>query len=49
MDILESKNLVSINGGALSTVLKIGLFGISAAGVFIASVIYGYIHPNKCN
>ncbi len=49
MDILATSALVKVNGGALSSILKIGLFGITAAGVFIASVIYGYIHPNKCN
>ena len=49
MDILTESTLLKINGGALGTVLKIGLYGLAAAGVFIASVIYGYIHPNKCN
>ncbi len=49
MDILEKSTLVKVNGGALSAVLKMGLLGVAAAGVFIASVIYGYIHPNKCN
>ena len=49
MKILEVNELMSADGGSFINALKIGLFGISAAGVFIASVIYGYIHPNKCN
>ena len=45
---LENNDLLLINGGGLYNVLKSGLVGLVAAGVFVASIIYGYIHPEKC-
>jgi len=44
---LENKELAEIQGG-LSKILKYGLFGLLALGTFVASVVYGYIHPEKC-
>lgn len=42
---LSTKELTTINGGIAKTIIGGVLVGV----VFIASVIYGYIHPNKCN
>lgn len=47
MECLENKELMEIHGG-FSKLLRYGIYGLFAAGVFIASVIYGYIHPEKC-
>jgi len=44
---LENQELMQIQGG-ISRLIKYGLCGLIAAGVFVASVIYGYIHPEKC-
>jgi len=49
MEILEKQELLSINGGGILSIIKSGIIGLAAAGVFIASVIYGYIHPNSCS
>ncbi len=49
MQVLSQRDLVTVNGGAIASIVKIGLLGIAGAAVFVASVIYGYIHPNKCN
>ena len=44
MENLNELELTKINGGLSGTV-----WGFIAVGVvFIASIIYGYIHPNKC-
>ena len=47
MEIIERQELINVHGG-ISNVIKYGLWGILAGCVFIASVIYGYIHPEKC-
>lgn len=44
MEKLNNQELTNINGGISKTILG----GIALGAVFIASVIYGYIHPNKC-
>ena len=44
MQVLNSQELNSINGGVARWVL--GTLGIGI--VFLASVIYGMIYPNKC-
>ena len=42
---IDNYELININGGAS----KLAIFGSIAAGlVFLASIIYGFIHPNKC-
>ncbi len=47
MQNLDNNTLLQVNGGG-NTLYIIGL-GIAAAVTFVASVIYGYINPNKCN
>ncbi len=43
MQIIKDYELKNINGGSSA------VWGILAIGItFIASIIYGYIHPNKC-
>jgi len=49
MRTLDNNELLLINGGGILSFLKSASVGLVAAGVFIASVIYGYIHPNGCN
>ena len=45
MSTLSNKELAHISGGFSKT-----LFGGIVIGViFIASVIYGFINPNRCN
>ena len=45
MQMLNDKELLEINGGVSSALIG----GIIIGVVFVASVIYGYINPNKCN
>lgn len=45
MQKLSDNELLAINGGIAKTVIG----GIIMGVVFVASVIYGYINPNKCN
>lgn len=45
MQKLNDNELLAVNGGIAKTVIG----GIFMGVVFIASVIYGYINPNKCN
>lgn len=47
METLDNKMLIEVHGG-ISKVLKYGIMGIIAGCVFLASIIYGYIHPEKC-
>lgn len=47
MNKLSNNELKQIDGGGW-TALKILGLGIAAGVTFIASVIYGYIHPEKC-
>ncbi len=47
MNNLTKEDLMTVNGG--STALYIIGLGLAAVGTFVASVIYGYIYPNKCN
>ena len=49
MEKLDNLELLSINGGGILSFLKSGVIGLVVAGVFIASAIYGYIHPNSCS
>lgn len=42
---LTNNELMAITGGLSKTIIG----GILTWIVFVASVIYGYIHPNKCN
>ncbi len=42
---LSDNELLSINGGFAKTIWG----GIIIGVVFVASIIYGYINPNKCN
>lgn len=45
MNNLNNQELLAINGG-----ISKALFGALIAGVvFLASVIYGFVYPNKCN
>lgn len=44
MEKLSNQELNNINGGISHNIIG----GIILGAVFIASVIYGYIHPNKC-
>lgn len=44
---LSYNELKQIEGGGW-TVLKFLGIGIAAGVTFIASVVYGYIHPEKC-
>ncbi len=46
MHTLTNNEMLEINGGGFWTALGVGII---TAGVFIASVIYGYINPNSCN
>ncbi len=41
---INNQELTNINGGVSKTIIG----GIVLGVVFVASVIYGYIHPNKC-
>ena len=42
---LDDVELANVSGGGISTTI----IGCIAVGiVFLASIIYGYIHPNKC-
>ena len=44
MQKIENLELLNINGGISKT-----LIGILAVGaVFLVSVVYGFIYPNKC-
>lgn len=45
MNELQKEELLSINGGVAKNIIG----GIIMGVVFLASVVYGYIHPNKCN
>lgn len=45
MNTLNTNELLNITGGGISKWL---LTGIGAGIVFIASIIYGFVHPNKC-
>jgi len=47
MRIMASNELSNIQGGGW-TVLKFLGLGIAAGVTFIASVVYGYFHPEKC-
>ena len=47
MQNINNQELQNINGGS-GLIYAIGL-GLAALGTFVASVIYGYINPNKCN
>ncbi len=49
MTYLDNLELNQINGGISMSVIKVVGAGLAALGTFVASVIYGYIHPNKCN
>ncbi len=42
---LSEQELNTINGGIAKTIIG----GVIVGVVFLASVVYGYIHPNKCN
>lgn len=42
---ISNTELMAIEGGISKTIIG----GILTGIVFVASVIYGYIHPNKCN
>ncbi len=47
MERLQMQELANIEGGAIGTFAAI--FGTVCVGVaFLASVIYGYVHPVKC-
>lgn len=45
MNPLSNVELMSVQGGGT---LKWIAGGLIVAFVFVASVVYGYIHPNKC-
>lgn len=47
MKTMTNKELATISGGGW-TVLKFLGLGIAAGVTFIASVVYGYFHPEKC-
>lgn len=47
MKIITNEELTNISGGGW-TVLKFLGLGIAAGVTFIASVVYGYFHPEKC-
>ncbi len=47
MQIINTAELQQIEGGGW-TVLKFLGLGIAAGVTFIASVVYGYFHPEKC-
>ena len=49
MTTLTNYELQNINGGISASLIKAVGVGLAALGTFVASVIYGYIHPNKCN
>lgn len=42
---LSNEELLAVNGGIAKSLVGGLIMGV----VFVASVIYGYIHPNKCN
>ncbi len=48
MKTLNRDDLTNINGGISLTALKYIGVGLAAVGTFIASVVYGYLHPNAC-
>ncbi len=48
MHSLTNMELEQINGGISMSLIKAVGVGLAALGTFVASVIYGYIHPNKC-
>ena len=45
---MSNEELFKVNGGAFGFLKVLGI-GLVALGTFVASVIYGYINPNKCN
>ena len=45
MESLNNNELLNINGG----ISKFVLGGIAIGVIFVASIIYGYVNPNKCN
>lgn len=45
MNLLTSYELQNVNGGFSKYLWG----GIAIGVVFIASVVYGFIHPNRCN
>lgn len=45
MNTLTKKELLETTGGGISKWL---FAGIGAGIVFIASIVYGFVHPNKC-
>lgn len=47
MQIVEKNELIKIEGGGWSVLKYLGL-GIAAGVTFLASVVYGYFHPEKC-
>ena len=47
-NILNSQDLINVNGGAAKIAQSLFL-GIIGACVFVASIIYGYIHPKACS
>lgn len=47
MKIITNEKLTNISGGGWSVLKFLGL-GIAAGVTFIASVVYGYFHPEKC-
>ncbi len=46
MQKLNSNELLNLRGGGVFGKV---MLGILAVGTFIASVIYGYIHPVSCS
>lgn len=45
MNYLQDNQLTEINGGISTAIWGSIIVGV----VFLASVIYGYINPDKCN
>lgn len=45
MNKLRINELCQINGGVSTTVWALVGMGI----IFIASIVYGFVNPNKCN
>ncbi len=45
MRVLDNQELLTIQGGAISQGLIIGIFGIA---ILIIGIIDGYLRPNSC-
>jgi len=45
MNYLKQDELLEVNGG----ISKFLLGGFALGVIFIASIIYGFVNPNRCN